>query len=56
VTVFDVAGRCVLGQSAISNLKSEIAFDLRSLSAGVYLVRLSADGYNSSQRLVVLAR
>ncbi len=53
VTILDVAGRTVLRQSSIGNLGSSMALDLRGLSAGVYLVRLDADGYSQGQKLVV---
>ncbi len=53
VTVLDVVGRTVLRQSSIGNLESSMALDLRGLSAGVYLVRLDAEGYTQSQKLVV---
>jgi len=53
VTVFDVAGRSAFRQSAIGNRSSTIFLDLRKLANGVYLVRLDADGYTHSQKLVV---
>ncbi len=54
VTVFDVAGRSVLRQAySVGRSASSISLDLRKLSAGVYLVRLTADGYSASQKLVV---
>jgi len=53
LTVFDVAGRSVFRQSAICNLQSSMALDLRGLSAGVYLVRLDAGGQSASRKLIV---
>jgi len=53
VSVLDVAGRSVFRQSAIGNRSSTMSLDLRNLSNGVYLVRLDADGYSHSQKLVV---
>ncbi len=53
VTILDVVGQTVLRQSSIGNLESSMALDLRGLSAGVYLVRLDAEGFSQSQKLVV---
>jgi Neuraminidase (sialidase) len=53
VAVFDVAGRAVIRQSAIYNLQPVMPLDLRKVPAGVYLVRLDADGYTTTQKLVV---
>ncbi len=54
VTVFDVAGRSVLRRAyGVQRMASSVPLDLRGLSAGVYLVRLDADGYSQSQKLVV---
>jgi len=52
LSIFDPAGRLVL-HSAICNLRSETALDLRGLSAGVYLVRLSAGSFTTAQKLVI---
>jgi hypothetical protein len=49
--IYDVAGRCV--HSAICNLKSEMALDLRGLRPGVYLVKLKTDGFTDTRKLVV---
>jgi len=52
--VFDAAGRCVLSRSlVIGNRSLAIPLDLRSLSGGVYLVKLEADGFTQTQKLVV---
>jgi hypothetical protein len=51
--MYDVTGRCVFSQSAICNLQSAMPLDLRSMPAGVYLVKLSSEGFVSSQKLVV---
>jgi len=54
VTVFDVAGRSVWSTRAPGHLTTgALPLDTRSLSAGVYLVRLDTDGFSSSQKLVV---
>ena len=47
--VFDAQGRPVPCQSAVCDLGSEIAVDLRSLSAGIYCCRLL--GYDSGRAL-----
>jgi len=53
VSVYDATGRLVLRQSAISGLQSATLLDLRSLTAGAYVVRLDADGFTARQRLVI---
>jgi hypothetical protein len=50
--IFDVAGR-VVRQSAVGNSRSGMTLDLRGLSAGVYLVRLTAGTLTASAALVV---
>ena len=50
--VIDVTGRVVL-QSPLATRHSSFALDLRSMPAGVYLVKLSGDGFADSQKLVV---
>jgi hypothetical protein len=52
VSVLDASGRAAL-QPASWNLKSAIALDLRGLRPGVYMVRLSADRFTATQKLVV---
>ncbi|MEO0085558.1 MAG: T9SS type A sorting domain-containing protein, partial [candidate division WOR-3 bacterium] len=52
VTVFDPAGRSVLRQSLAPGLQGAVRLDLSRLSAGVYTVRLEADGANISRKLV----
>lgn len=53
VRVTDVTGRTVLSQTTTAGRTGTINLDLRGLSAGVYLVRLDADGYSSQQKLVI---
>ncbi|MFO7638553.1 MAG: right-handed parallel beta-helix repeat-containing protein [bacterium] len=53
VSVFDITGREVFRQSAIGNRQSAIRLDLRSLSAGIYLVQLEADGFSATRKLVL---
>jgi hypothetical protein len=52
VSIYDASGRLVR-QSAIYNLQSAMPLDLRSLPAGVYLVKLASDGYESTYKLVL---
>jgi len=51
VSVFDASGRLV--QSPIASRESPIRLDLRSLPAGVYLVRVEAAGLSATQKLVI---
>ncbi len=50
--IYDATGRLVR-QSAICNLQSEMPLDLRSMPTGVYLVRVEADSFTATQKLVV---
>jgi len=53
VTLYDIRGRAVLKRSLGAASAGDVPLDLRSLSAGVYLVRLD-DGHRSVvQKLVV---
>jgi hypothetical protein len=51
--VFDVTGRTVVDRSLVAGRAGTTEFDLRSLSAGIYLVKLTADGCSSTHKLVV---
>ena len=54
VTVFDVAGRSVFSTRSPGHLTTgSLPLDLRSLSGGVYLVKLEADNFTQTQKLVV---
>ncbi|MFO7637916.1 MAG: T9SS type A sorting domain-containing protein [bacterium] len=53
VSVFDVAGRELLRQSAPGNRQSTMPLDLRGLSSGIYLVQLEADGFSATRKLVL---
>ncbi|MEO0081487.1 MAG: T9SS type A sorting domain-containing protein, partial [candidate division WOR-3 bacterium] len=53
VTVFDVAGRAVEQQAFTANRVGLAELDLRKLPAGIYLVRLDAEGLTRTQKLVV---
>jgi hypothetical protein len=52
ISVLDISGR-VVRQSAIRNLQSAMPLDIRSISAGVYLVRLSAPGFTATEKLII---
>ena len=52
VSVLDVAGRVVLERN-VAGRSGSMSLDLRSLKAGVYLVRVTADGFSDGQKLVV---
>jgi len=49
--IYDATGRCV--QSTTCILKSGMPLDLRSMAAGVYLVKIEAGDHTATQRLVV---
>jgi hypothetical protein len=54
LSVHDVTGRMVMLRTLSVNRTGAAGLDLRGLSAGVYLVKLSADdGHTASQKLVV---
>jgi len=54
IRVYDVTGRAVVSQTAVTGRTGALGLDLRRLSAGVYLVKLDADGYSTQQKLVIL--
>jgi hypothetical protein len=51
--IFDVTGRTVLSQTLVAARTGTASLDLRKLNAGVYLVKVTADGFNTTQKLVV---
>jgi hypothetical protein len=53
ICVVDVTGRTVMTQQLATGRIGTTALDLHQLSAGVYLAKLSAPGYSTTQRLVV---
>jgi len=54
VTVFDVAGRSVFSTRSLGHtVARSLSLDLRKLASGVYLVRLDADNFTQTQKLVV---
>jgi hypothetical protein len=50
--LYDASGRLVFNSSLVTR-NSSLSLDLRSLSTGIYLVRLSADGFTATQKLVL---
>jgi immune inhibitor A len=52
VDIFDATGRAVLHSSFLVR-SSTFSLDLRSMSAGVYLVRLTSGGFAATQKLVL---
>jgi len=53
VRVFDVTGRAAVTRFAMAGRTGRLSLDLRQLSAGVYLLRLDADGYSTQKKLVI---
>jgi hypothetical protein len=53
VSVFDVAGREVASRNLVATRTGAVDLDVRSLSNGIYLVRLDADDYTVSGKLVI---
>jgi hypothetical protein len=50
--IHDATGRLVL-HSSLGIRNSSFPLDLRSLPPGVYMVRLTADSYSATQKLIV---
>jgi hypothetical protein len=54
VSIYDASGRCVLRQaSGVGHQASSVVLDLRSLRAGVYMLKLTAGGCTTTQKLVI---
>jgi hypothetical protein len=53
LSVYNVAGQRVMGQTLATGRSGSVSLDLRHLSNGVYLVEFSSEGFASSQKLVV---
>ncbi|MFO7675263.1 MAG: T9SS type A sorting domain-containing protein [bacterium] len=53
INVFDVTGRTVLSRSLVASRSGAVSLDLRNLSAGIYLVKVEADGFTGTQKLVI---
>jgi hypothetical protein len=53
LAVFDVTGRTVLTQTMAAGRTGTASLDLRKLEAGVYLVKVTTEGFSTTQKLVV---
>ena len=53
LNVSDVAGRTVLTQTMAAGRTGTASLDLRKLSAGVYLVKVTTEGFSTTRKLVV---
>ena len=53
ISIFDVAGRSVSSRTLLASRTGAVSLDLRSLSAGIYLVRLDGSGFEATRKLVV---
>jgi hypothetical protein len=53
VTVYDITGRGVAGGNFVAGRSGTARLDLRQLSSGVYLVKVSAPGVTLSRKLIV---
>jgi hypothetical protein len=53
VSVYNVTGQTVMAQTLAAGRSGIVNLDLRHLGNGVYLVKLSSEGYVNSQKLVV---
>jgi hypothetical protein len=54
LSVYDVSGQAVLGRTLIvGRAASVVNLDLRHLSNGVYVAKLTSDGFAGTQKLVV---
>jgi hypothetical protein len=53
LNVFDVTGRTVLTQTMAAGRTGTASLDLRKLEAGVYLVKVTTEGFSTTQKLVV---
>jgi len=51
--VYDATGRAVLNRTIEGIGSGTEVLDLRELKAGVYMVKVKADGFSSTQKLVV---
>jgi len=53
LSVYNMAGQRVMARTLAAGRSGNVNLDLRHLSNGVYLVKLSSDGFENSQKLVV---
>ncbi len=51
--IYDVTGRTVLSQTLLAGRTGTAGIDLRKLEAGVYLVKVTTEGFSTTQKLVV---
>jgi hypothetical protein len=51
--VYDVTGRVVVTQTIAAALTGTAGLDLRALQPGVYIVKVKADGFSTTRKLVV---
>ncbi|HTW92107.1 MAG TPA: T9SS type A sorting domain-containing protein [bacterium] len=51
--VYDATGRGVMSKTIAAKPVGTVSLDLRKLEAGVYVVRVKADGFSATQKLVV---
>ena len=51
--VYDATGRGVLSQTFAAKHVGTASLDLRKIEAGVYVVRVKADGFSTTQKLVI---
>jgi len=51
--IYDVTGRTVMSQMMAAGRTGTVGLDLRKLNAGVYLVKVTTEGFSSTQKLVV---
>jgi len=56
LNVFDVTGRTVLSQTMAAGRTGTASLDLRKLEAGVYLVKVTTEGFSTTRKLVVQHR
>jgi len=52
LSVYNMAGQTVMTRTLAAGRNGNVNLDLRHLSNGVYLVKLSSDGFENSQKLV----
>jgi hypothetical protein len=53
LNMFDVTGRTVLSQTMAAGRTGTASLDLRKLGPGVYLVKVTTEGFSTTQKLVV---
>jgi hypothetical protein len=53
VRVYDVSGRTVVNRTLVAGRSGSVVLDLGRLSAGVYLVKLDAAGFQQTHKLII---